>query len=113
VQELIVELECNGSDPVTEYAIAQAMQRAFEIFKRKHHDYGPGNISIGGVTGLIYRMMDKMMRLWSLRYRAPKVTDESIDDTCYDLLNYAAMTQAVRAGEWPQFPEWFTRSYDE
>ena len=51
----------------------------YELFCRKQHDYGPGNISVGtqlitpeevhlSLTGLWFRMNDKIQRMLILMY---------------------------------------------
>ena len=68
-----------------------------EIFKKKNSDYGDAFATYGTI-GVIVRIGDKIMRIKSLSSNKTsvnqidnKVMDESIKDTLYDLINYAAM----------------------
>ena len=68
-----------------------------EIFKKKNADYGDAFATYGAI-GVIVRIGDKIMRIKSLSSNKTKidqvagaVMDESIKDTLYDLINYAAM----------------------
>jgi hypothetical protein len=42
-------------------------------------------------AGMTVRMRDKMSRIGNLINRPPKVKDETLRDTCIDLMNYAAI----------------------
>lgn len=95
----------NGSDPDTEFATASVMREAFGLFKVKHQSYGPGNISAFGERGVFVRVWDKFMRLYRVVWNGMNaaIADEKIDDTWYDVLNYAAIALVLRQGKWPKF----------
>jgi hypothetical protein len=86
----------------------QKAQIMFEMFCQKQHDYGPHNIGLGGAKGCSLRMGDKMTRLWNLQGLGTSskpleasVSDESVEDTLYDLADYALIELMVINGEWP------------
>lgn len=76
-----------------------------EILDRKGRDYsgttdGMGSFRTHGSFGIVVRLHDKMCRLNQLYTSGLQaVTDESIDDTLDDLINYAALTKIMRAIE--------------
>tara|TARA_B100001123_G_C15336536_1_gene1033034 strand:- start:2159 stop:2545 length:387 start_codon:yes stop_codon:yes gene_type:complete len=85
----------------------------YELFCRKQHDYGPGNISVGtqlqtedevnlSLTGLWFRMNDKIQRLKTLLMsgRSAAVSDEPIEDAYLDVSNYGIMATIVKNGKW-------------
>jgi hypothetical protein len=59
------------------------------------------NFRMGGQYGIAIRMGDKVSRLTTLLEpgNVADVGDESIDDTCNDLANYAMLLVALRANE--------------
>lgn len=85
----------------------------YELFCRKQHDYGPGNISVGtqlaneeeiklSLTGLWFRMNDKIQRLKNLLIgdSVAAVSDEPIEDAYLDVSNYGIMATIVKNGKW-------------
>lgn len=56
---------------------------------RKQHDYGPTNVNLFGLYGVIVRLSDKIERLANLRNR--KAVNESIDDTLMDVVGYCVV----------------------
>lgn len=88
-------------EPQTREA-AKVLLEYLELFERKHHDYGPGNIARFGELGVLVRAHDKMERLINLQNFDPVVGDESKDDTWQDLMGYALIAQLVRRGKWLQ-----------
>ena len=84
----------------------------YELFCRKQHDYGPGNISVGtqlqtsdeiklALTGLWFRMNDKIQRLLQLVVKGqPDEVGENIQDTYEDLSVYGIISQIVQRGKW-------------
>lgn len=76
---------------------------ARELLARKNHDYG-GHDVMGNLrlieqlfpqltteVGILIRMGDKLSRLAVLSTEDALVKDESIQDTCQDLINYAVL----------------------
>lgn len=100
--------------------------KAYDLWCQKQSDYGDGNIRLGlsiahkesslpstrienNITlaelGVIIRMNDKMQRLINLYQkkifsRVRKIHNESIEDSCIDIMNYANMLIVLKAGKW-------------
>ena len=85
----------------------------YELFLHKQHDYGPGNISVGtqlqtpeeiqlSLTGLWFRMNDKLQRLKTLLLSGRKnaVEGEPMEDAYLDVSNYGIMATIVGRGKW-------------
>jgi len=84
----------------------------YELFLRKQHDYGPGNISVGtmlqtkeevqlALTGLWFRMNDKIQRLKNLLMSGRETAvDEPMEDAYLDVSNYGIMATIVKNGKW-------------
>ena len=84
----------------------------YELFCRKQHDYGPGNISVGtqlqtdaeiklSLTGLWFRMNDKIQRLKTLLMgNKNSAVDEPLEDAYLDVSNYGIMATIVKNGKW-------------
>ena len=77
-------------------------EQAEQIFRRKHHDYGPCNIALTGLPGVIVRMSDKVSRLRNLVLKNKEPNNESIEDNLIDVANYAIIALLVMAGKWPE-----------
>ena len=73
-----------------------------EIAKRKNHDYGQDNLTTFGIKGNLVRTNDKVARLKTLLWEniEPRVSDEKILDTVYDLINYATYMAMMLSGRW-------------
>ena len=91
------------------YTQIQAEQ--FELFAKKHLDYGMHNITAGtqlanedeigfALTGLWYRISDKVNRWKNLLINRRSVQNESLMDTYQDLVNYGIIAQLVARGMW-------------
>ena len=85
----------------------------YELFLHIQHDYGPGNISVGtqlqtpeeiqlSLTGLCFRMNDKIQRLKNLLMsgRENAVENEPMEDAFLDVSNYGIMATIVKNGKW-------------
>ena len=84
----------------------------YELFCRKQHDYGPGNISVGtmlqtadevhlSLTGLWFRMNDKIQRLKNmLMSKRDSAVDEPLEDAYLDVSNYGIMATIVNNNKW-------------
>ncbi|MBQ3502512.1 MAG: DUF1599 domain-containing protein [Clostridia bacterium] len=67
----------------------------------KNHDYGDSfakSYAKWGLIAQVVRISDKYERLCSLMNKERMVTDESIDDTLYDMMGYIILTLAEREG---------------
>jgi hypothetical protein len=91
------------------YTQIQAEQ--LELFAKKHLDYGMHNITAGtqlvsedeigfALTGLWYRISDKVNRWKNLLINRRSVQNESLMDTYQDLANYGIIAQLVARGMW-------------
>ena len=108
----IVELmEEDWPEMTIEFKRLQQVQ--YELFLRKQHDYGPGNISVGtqlqtpeevklSLTGLWFRMNDKIQRLKTLLMggKEAAVNGEPMEDAFLDVSNYGIMATIVKNGKW-------------
>ena len=83
----------------------------WELFCKKQKDYGPKNISVGtnlepeeegklALTGLWFRMNDKMQRFQQIVINNQEPENESLTDTFMDLANYALIAQLVKEKVW-------------
>ena len=83
----------------------------FELFAKKHLDYGMHNISAGtnltnkdevefAMTGLWYRLSDKINRWKNIIITKRKAQNETLIDTFQDITNYGIIAQLVERGLW-------------
>ena len=92
-------------------------ERAYQLWCKKQDDYGDGNIKLGldissssnkalSQLGVVIRMNDKVQRLLNIHKKNMfhnedmSVSDESIEDTCIDLMNYANMLLVLSKDKW-------------
>ena len=85
----------------------------YEMFARKHMDYGLNNIALGGdilnnkadknfsLTGLAIRLTDKISRLKNLLVNGKNfVKGEGMEDTFIDIANYGIIGLLVGRNKW-------------
>ena len=85
----------------------------YEMFARKHMDYGLNNIALGGdivnnsddkqfsLTGLCIRLTDKISRLKNLLINGRSfVEGEGMQDTFIDIANYGIIGLLVGRNNW-------------
>ena len=85
----------------------------YEMFARKHLDYGLNNIALGGdivnnsddkkfsLTGLAIRLTDKISRLKNLIVHGKNyVKGEGMEDTFIDIANYGIIGLLVGRDKW-------------
>ena len=85
----------------------------YEMFARKHMDYGLNNIALGGdivnnsddkqfsLTGLCIRLTDKISRLKNLLVNGRSfVEGEGMEDTFIDIANYGIIGLLVGRDKW-------------
>ena len=109
--DVIKKMEEEWPEMTKEFKKIQKAQ--YELFLRKQHDYGPGNISVGtflvtpeeiklSLTGLWFRMNDKLQRVKTLLLgdRKSAVKDEPLEDAYLDISNYGIMATIVGRGKW-------------
>lgn len=86
-------------------SVSKTYQEGLGLIERKNKDYaGNGDpfqnfractaIGVTPEKALLVRIMDKITRISNLLEREGQVKDEAIEDTCLDLVNYAAILKA-------------------
>ena len=87
-------------------------EEMYEMFARKHMDYGLNNIALGGdlknpedkkfsLTGLCIRLTDKISRLKNLLINVKNyVKGEGMEDTFIDIANYGIIGLLVGRDKW-------------
>lgn len=91
----------------------QIQKEMYEMFARKHMDYGLNNIALGGdivnnsddkqfsLTGLCIRLTDKISRLKNLLVSGRSfVEGEGMEDTFIDIANYGIIGLLVGRDKW-------------
>jgi len=87
------------------------VEEQLELFIKKHLDYGMANISAGtllateeersfALTGLWYRISDKISRWKNLLINNKRINNEPLTDTYQDIVNYGIIAQLVERGLW-------------
>ena len=110
VHPVVEQMEKEWPEMTKEFKRLQREQ--YELFLKKQHDYGPGNISVGtmlqtqdevhlALTGLWFRMNDKIQRLKNmLMSKRESAVDEPMEDAYLDVSNYGIMATIVKNGKW-------------
>lgn len=84
-----------------DHAPKQSLERAYEIGLVRNHDYGQQNITSFGVPGLVVRIGDKAIRIVHLLSIQEKpASNERIEDTLIDIVNYATFGRMLIDGVW-------------
>ena len=108
--DIVEQMEDDWPEMTTEFKRLQQVQ--YELFLRKQHDYGPGNIAVGtqlqtqdeihlSLTGLWFRMNDKIQRLRNMLLSGREsAVDEPLEDAYLDISNYGIMATIVKNGKW-------------
>ncbi len=97
--------------PTIYNAYQDIIDEQFELFAKKHLDYGMGNVSAGtqlvnqketdfAMTGLWYRLSDKINRWKNIIITNRKTQNETLIDTFQDITNYGIISQIVYKGKW-------------
>ncbi|MDA9111932.1 hypothetical protein N9J42_00445 [bacterium] len=97
--------------PTIHHGYQQIMHEQFELFAKKHLDYGMHNVSAGtnldtndevefAMTGLWYRLSDKINRWKNMIISGRKAQNETLIDTFQDVTNYGIIAQLVSRGMW-------------
>jgi hypothetical protein len=93
--------------PKTMEEFQRINEEQYKLFAKKQHDYGPGNISMGGnkelaQLALAVRMNDKVQRLLNILYnnKGETAVEESLKDTFQDLSVYGIIAQIVSNDNW-------------
>lgn len=83
-------------------AFEEVCQEMIETFKKKHKDYGKGNILDMGELGIAFRISEKFNRIKHLLMTGKKPTNESIEDSWIDIGVYAVIAILLKRS-------WFKR----
>ena len=97
--------------PETAKSFKEIQKEQYELFCKKQMDYGPKNISVGtdlksdadvklSLTGLWFRMNDKIQRLKNLLMSGQKANNEPLEDSYLDVSNYGIMATIVNNNKW-------------
>ena len=97
--------------PTIYNAYKEIIDEQFELFAKKHLDYGMHNVSAGtnldtndevefAMTGLWYRLSDKINRWKNMIISGRKAQNETLIDTFQDITNYGIISQLVERGLW-------------
>ena len=89
----------------------EIIEEQFELFAKKHLDYGMHNVSAGtnldtsdevdfAMTGLWYRLSDKINRWKNMIITKRGPQNETLLDTFQDITNYGIIAQLVMKGKW-------------
>ena len=107
---IVEQMEKEWPEMTGEFKRLQREQ--YELFCRKQHDYGPGNISVGtqlitedeiklSLTGLWFRVNDKVQRIKNLLMgNRESAVDEPLEDAFLDMSNYGIMATIVKNRKW-------------
>ena len=110
IHPIVDQMEVEWPEMTKEFKRLQREQ--YELFCKKQHDYGPGNISFGttlqtdeeihlSLTGLWFRMNDKIQRLKTLLLSGRETAvGEPLEDAYLDVSNYGIMATIVKNGKW-------------
>jgi len=97
--------------PATTLEFKRIQEEQYALFCKKQMDYGPTNISVGtslandeeiklSLTGLWFRMNDKIQRLKNLLMNNQKINNEPLEDSYLDVSNYGIMATIVKRKKW-------------
>ena len=110
IHPIVDQMEVEWPEMTKEFKRLQREQ--YELFCKKQHDYGPGNISVGttlqtdeeihlSLTGLWFRLNDKIQRLKTLLLSGRETAvGEPLEDAYLDVSNYGIMATIVKNGKW-------------
>ena len=110
VNQTITIFETEYPELSEEFKLIQS--EMYEMFARKHMDYGLNNIALGGdlkneadkkfsLTGLAIRLTDKISRLKNLLTNGKNyVKGEAMEDTFLDIANYGIIGLLVGRDKW-------------
>lgn len=99
-----LDIWMNENYPETYMEFLEQQNAQFDLFCKKHKDYGPENL-VGGLEpndvlmGLFFRMNDKLNRFKNLIGKSIE-TNETIEDTLNDISNYSNIAQLILKKSW-------------
>lgn len=97
--------------PIIYNGYKEIMEQQFELFARKHLDYGLTNVSAGtqlstpeeksfALQGLFFRLSDKINRWKNLIITKRTPQNETLLDTYQDITNYGIIAQLLTKDLW-------------
>ena len=97
--------------PETTQEFRRLQMEQYRVFCEKQMDYGPGNISVCtnletdeevkmSLTGLWFRMNDKIQRMKTLLMSNQNANNEPLEDSFLDVSNYGIMSTIVSNKKW-------------
>lgn len=99
--------------PTFEDTFQAIFDQAFELLIQRQRKYGPDNIARQGMWGVLTRIADdkiaRLRRAFNGRIASGQIAldpvaegeaDDTFEDACLDLMNYAAILLALKRGEW-------------
>lgn len=109
--ELTVIDQLENEYPTIANGYKKIIREQYELFARKHLDYGLTNVSAGtqlandeekqfALTGLFFRLNDKVSRWKNLIVTKQFAKNEALTDTYQDITNYGIIAQLVERGLW-------------
>ena len=109
--ELTVIDQLENEYPTIANGYKKIIREQYELFARKHLDYGLTNVSAGtqlandeekqfALTGLFFRLNDKVSRWKNLIVTKQFAKNEALTDTYQDITNYGIIAQPVERGLW-------------
>ena len=109
--ELTVIDQLENEYPTIANGYKKIIREQYELFARKHLDYGLTNVSAGtqlandeekqfALTGLFFRLNDKVSRWKNLIVTKQFAKNEALTDTYQDITNYGIIDQLVERGLW-------------
>jgi len=111
-QQLNVVQIIENSYPEMTKEFKKILREQYLLFCHKMHDYGKGNIMLGGdcnnpedrklaLMGTTIRLNDKSNRLVNLILKNKEnSTNETIEDTFQDMVNYSIISLIVNREKW-------------
>ena len=81
-----------------ENAFSQVNSELLEMFLKKHHDYGKGNILDTKELGIAFRVSDKLNRLKFLLSNNKNPANETIEESWIDIAVYSVIAVMYRRG---------------
>lgn len=77
-------------------AFERVCQEMLEMFKKKHKDYGKGNILDMGELGIAFRISEKFNRIKHLLIKGKKPHNESVEESWIDIGVYAVIAVLLK-----------------
>ena len=109
--ELSVIAQLEEEYPTIANGYKKIIREQYELFAKKHLDYGLTNVSAGtqlandeekqfALTGLFFRLNDKVSRWKNLIVTKQFAKNEALTDTYQDITNYGIIAQLVERDLW-------------